>query len=117
MLLIGYISRKLRGSSLIEVLVAMLIALVCFALFISFFTQFNSSGSVKNRLREIYLSEKEWFDVHLQNNELGDSKNNPGFQISRSFEKTDSLVFLEIKVTNNRNGDTLISKYLYSVCP
>ncbi len=110
MLSIGFIKRRLKGSSLVEVLIAMLISLICFTIFVSFFLQFNSVDSTKIKIEEQYHSDIVWFNAHFP----GVAYEKPdvaSFQVSENSEKVDSVTLLTIEVVYKALEDTLMFEH------
>lgn len=113
MLLIGSIKKELKGSSLIEVLIAMIIIMACFSAFVMFSVRLGSGKSIKDGLETKYLVRKEYIDLYSGE---GSSMiyNEVKFSVANDTISDGSLLYMNIYIEDRDRKEVANSKFYLS---
>lgn len=106
-LLIGLISHKIKGSGLLEVLIAMIIVLICFGMLVNFSFKVTNSTRINNSFKREYLYKRELLRIRSDDTILID-KVVPNVRINSEIERqVDSLLLFKlslIEINSNKSN-------------
>lgn len=105
-------THKVKGSTLIETLIAVVIILTCFSIAMMFFMKLNQSSFTKQHLKAEQLVKQQLYNSLKTENYIDDNFTEEDFTISQTIEpykNYPNLFILKVEALN-KNNKTLASR-------